>query len=151
MSRPTVIGVGSNIEPHVFIPAAIRAVTAAFGPGRLSRFVHTDPIDRPKQDRYLNGAVLVRTDLPPEQIETRLRDMEDDLGRVRTDDKYAPRTIDLDLVVYDGKVVDPDVERRPFLAAAVAELLDGPPGCSRPTSYTTHTSQPSHPSGKRSR
>jgi 2-amino-4-hydroxy-6-hydroxymethyldihydropteridine diphosphokinase len=150
MNRPAVIGVGSNIEPHVFVPAAIRALAAAFGPVHLSRFVHTDPIGRPAQSRYLNGAVLVRTDLPAERLQDRLRHIEDELGRVRTDDKYAPRTIDLDLVVYDGTPIDPDVGERPFLAAAVAELLDAAGDQPGPGPYTTHTRQPPHQRGKRS-
>jgi 7,8-dihydro-6-hydroxymethylpterin-pyrophosphokinase len=62
-----------------------------------------------------------------------LRRIEHDLGRIRTDDKYAPRTIDLDILVYDDLVVetdgvvipDPEIANRPFLAIPLCELDPG--------------------------
>ena len=59
-----------------------------------------------------------------------LRVIENELGRVRIADRYAARTVDLDLLLFGGEVVDedglvlpdPDLWRRPFLAAAVLEL-----------------------------
>jgi dihydroneopterin aldolase/2-amino-4-hydroxy-6-hydroxymethyldihydropteridine diphosphokinase len=59
-----------------------------------------------------------------------LRPIEDSLGRIRGGDKFAPRTIDLDLVVYgdvvmdDGSLIlpDPEIMKRPFLAIPLFEL-----------------------------
>jgi 7,8-dihydro-6-hydroxymethylpterin-pyrophosphokinase len=62
-----------------------------------------------------------------------LRNIEADLGRERSEDKYAPRTIDLDLIAYDDLVIerddltlpDPQILRRPFLAMGLSELAPG--------------------------
>ncbi|HBA92820.1 MAG TPA: hypothetical protein DCZ08_14125, partial [Anaerolineaceae bacterium] len=43
-------------------------------------------------------------------------------GRVRTADKNAPRTIDLDIIVYDEQVLDPNLWKRDFLAIPISEL-----------------------------
>ena len=55
---------------------------------------------------FFNAAMVVCTDLSPEELRTELRQVEDVLGRVRTDDKNAPRTIDIDLSYFAGLVKD---------------------------------------------
>ena len=82
------------------------------------------------QPDFVNAAVLLETDLAPELLRTRLRRVEAELGRRRTADRFAPRPIDLDTVLYDDLVVetpeytlpDPELLHRPYLAAIVAEL-----------------------------
>ena len=82
------------------------------------------------QPDFVNAAVLLETELTPETLRARLRHIEAELGRVRVADRYAPRSIDLDLVLYDRVVMDtaeltlpdPDLLVRPYLAATVAEL-----------------------------
>lgn len=49
--------------------------------------------------------------------------MEREMGRVRTDDKFAPRTIDIDILVYDGEVIEPEIWEYAHLAVPVAELI----------------------------
>jgi 7,8-dihydro-6-hydroxymethylpterin-pyrophosphokinase len=56
---------------------------------------------------------------------TVIQTIETALGRVRTSDKYADRTIDIDIIVYDGAVLEPSLWIRPFIAIPVAELLPG--------------------------
>lgn len=85
------------------------------------------------QPDFLNAAVLLETDLGPEAIRDRLRAIEAHLGRVRTRDRYAPRPIDLDLVLYDDLVLDdpplripdPDLLERGYLALTISELSPG--------------------------
>lgn len=52
-----------------------------------------------------------------------LRDIENRMGRVRTANKNAPRPIDLDILIYDGQTVDPDLWRYPHWAVPLAELI----------------------------
>jgi 2-amino-4-hydroxy-6-hydroxymethyldihydropteridine diphosphokinase len=118
-----VIGIGSNIDPRSNVDRALEIVDERFERLSTSRFVWTDPIGRPEQARYLNGAVLIETDLSHEALVRDLRDIEARMGRRRGPDKYAPRRIDLDVAVYDGQVVDPDVHTRSFLRQVVEEVL----------------------------
>lgn len=128
-----IVGVGSNLDPdrHVALARATLAAertllaesrwvrTAALGPADAEG----RPTLRPEQPEYLNGAFLIETSDDEATLRSYLRDLEARLGRRRSGDKYAARTIDLDLAAWDGEIVDPDVERRDFLRSAVAELL----------------------------
>ena len=73
---------------------------------------------------FLNMALLVCTPLSAQALKARvLRPLEASLGRVRTANKYAPRTFDADVIIYDGQVLDEALWKRVFLAVPVAELL----------------------------
>jgi 2-amino-4-hydroxy-6-hydroxymethyldihydropteridine diphosphokinase len=67
--------------------------------------------------------LLVETDLDRYELVKWLRDVEDELGRIREDDPFGPRTIDLDVAVWNGEVVHRDVTEREFLRKAVLEVL----------------------------
>jgi 2-amino-4-hydroxy-6-hydroxymethyldihydropteridine diphosphokinase len=71
---------------------------------------------------FLNAAVLIETELTPVELKAEvLRSIEDELGRQRTADKNAPRTIDLDISLYNEEVFElgnrrvPDPEILEFL------------------------------------
>jgi 2-amino-4-hydroxy-6-hydroxymethyldihydropteridine diphosphokinase len=137
------IALGSNIAPARNIARALRRL-AQHGPLRgLSTVYRTAPEDRSEQPWYYNCVVRLETQMPAAQLKAQvLRRIEDELGRVRTADKCAPRTIDLDLILYDDCVVerdglslpDPRIEQRAFLAHGVCELAPDLtlPGCGRP-------------------
>jgi 2-amino-4-hydroxy-6-hydroxymethyldihydropteridine diphosphokinase len=125
------VGVGSNIRPAENVRAALRLL------GRHARLLAfstvwtTAPVARPEQDWYYNCVAAIVTNLPPLELKRDvLRAIEAELGRVRGADKFAPRPIDLDLLVYDGvtlqtaelELPDPDIAARPFLALALHEL-----------------------------
>ena len=62
----------------------------------------TEPLGRPEQPRYYNCVVEIETGIARVELkQTLLRPIEDALGRTHTADKFASRTIDLDLIVYD--------------------------------------------------
>lgn len=79
---------------------------------------------------FLNAAAMLETALPPIEIRERLRAIESALGRVRGADKFAPRTIDLDLCLCGTRVIDdgtltlphPEVTNRAYVAEPLAEL-----------------------------
>jgi len=81
----------------------------------------------------LNAAVLLVVDRSPVALRAELRRIEAELGRVRTSDKYAPRTIDLDLAllgdqIHQGpgfRIPDPGISRLAHLAIPLAELAPG--------------------------
>lgn len=70
---------------------------------KASKIIETDPVGGPpNQKKYLNGVVKVQTQLEPIKLLQMLLGIEDELGRVRTE-KDGPRTIDLDILLYDNK------------------------------------------------
>jgi len=87
--------------------------------------------DDMQQPLFLNGVVKVRTGLDALTLKLDvLRGIESVLGRVRTADAHAARTIDLDILLYDSAIIeepklripDPDIRERPFLAIPLLEL-----------------------------
>jgi 2-amino-4-hydroxy-6-hydroxymethyldihydropteridine diphosphokinase len=124
------IALGSNIEPDKNLPLAITKLEI-IGPLLAVSSVYQNPAVGPEpRPDFLNAAALVESELPPLEIRSHLRTIETELGRVRSDDKYAPRTIDLDLCLFGSRVLntpeltlpDPDLLKRPFLAVTLAEL-----------------------------
>ena len=133
MSQQIIIALGSNLHREYNI---IRALSQLRRDPRW-RVLAVSPIYRtpavgvlgPQPD-YFNAAVLVETDLSPEELHQALREIEARLGRVRTADKFAPRTIDLDIVLFKDRqldlngfpIPDPDIFHYPHLAFPLADI-----------------------------
>ena len=138
------VAVGSNIRPEESIRAALDLLSREVDVTGVSTFYRTAALGRPEQAEFLNGVVRVRTSLGPRVLKFQvLRRIEAQLGRVRTGDRYAPRTIDLDLVLYGDRVIDepdlrvpPEDVRRPFVALPLLELAGdcALPGAGEPLS-----------------
>ncbi len=125
------IGAGSNIDPYSNIKDALKLLMLKSEVMAVSTFYKNESIGRPGDPDYFNGVMLINTDSDPLGLKYDvLRDIEKSLGRVRHNDKYAPRTIDLDILVYDdinihNKELDiPDrfILERPFLSICLFEL-----------------------------
>ncbi len=120
------VAVGSNLQPEENVRAGLRRLGEVAQVRGVSTFYRTPPWNRPEQGDFLNGVVELETGLPPEKLRMRLREVEAAQGRVRTADKYAARTLDLDLIVYAGAedpdLPDAEIAKRPFLAVPLAEL-----------------------------
>jgi 2-amino-4-hydroxy-6-hydroxymethyldihydropteridine diphosphokinase len=125
------IAVGANLEPEKNIRAALLLLRQATKVTGSSTFYRTMPMGGGDQPPYFNGVWQIETNLSPADVKARLLlSVEQQLGRARTRDKFAPRTIDLDLVLYDDLVLDgsdiklphPDLTR-PFVYFPVVELL----------------------------
>lgn len=117
------LGLGSNIQPKIYLPSAIRLLCNSVQLIAVSN-AWESPSDGSEGPNFLNAALLARTKKLPEELKSQvLRPVEEKLGRVRTADKNAPRTIDLDILVYDKDVLDEMLWERPYLAVPVAELL----------------------------
>ena len=120
-----IISVGSNIEPDKNIAKAREILARDFEVVAETDFVSTKPVGYTQQPDFLNGAVLVRTDLKLEPLRQHLKRIEDTLGRRRSVLTFGPRTVDLDIVVWNGKLLDPDFYEREYLKKAVLELDPG--------------------------
>ena len=137
MSTPkfveTVIALGSNIEKERHLPEAIRLMRRhrKIDVRRVSRFFESAPVGGPAgAPDFFNAAGVAYTDLSPEELRTELRHIEEVLGRVRTEDKNAPRTIDLDVAYYgdlvgefgDWQLPDPAATTAPHVAIPIADV-----------------------------
>jgi 2-amino-4-hydroxy-6-hydroxymethyldihydropteridine diphosphokinase len=96
----------------------------------VSSFRETDPVGFLDQPRFLNAAVAVETSLQPEALLATLLDVEQELGRVREGPRFGPRTVDLDLLLYDRVTLEraglslphPRLHERAFALAPLSEL-----------------------------
>jgi 2-amino-4-hydroxy-6-hydroxymethyldihydropteridine diphosphokinase len=125
------VSIGSNIDPEENVSKAVGLLAKQARITGLSTVYVTEPVGRPGQPPYYNCVVALDTPLLPLELKrTVLRRIEDELGRMRGEDKFAPRTIDLDLIIYDDVVMktgeltlpDPEIRTRPFLAGPLFEL-----------------------------
>lgn len=130
MTELAFIALGSNIDPETNLPLAAARLSELGNPIAASTVYQNPAIADEPQPDYLNAAVLIETALNPLAIRDKLRAIEADLGRIRTEDKFAPRTIDLDLCILGDRVLnhellslpDPDLLKRAHLAVTLAEL-----------------------------
>jgi 2-amino-4-hydroxy-6-hydroxymethyldihydropteridine diphosphokinase len=117
-----IIGIGSNIDAEANIFKALQLLENDLKILQVSKMLKTKPIGFTDQNDFTNGAVKVETDWERQKLTTYLKQVEDHMGRDRSVVKFGPRNIDLDIVVWNGKVVDPDYYTRDFLRQLVAEL-----------------------------
>lgn len=118
-----VIGVGSNIDPVNNIKIAEQTISANHNLIKISSFIETEPIGYKNQDNFLNGALLIETEMGLSELKYWLKTLEQKLGRTKTENKNGPRTIDLDIIVWNGKVIDNEVYEREFLLNSIKEIL----------------------------
>lgn len=117
-----IIGIGSNIEAGYHIPEMLRLLAADVLIVQVSQMVQTKPIGITEQPDYTNGAVRIETEMELEELSSYLKHVEDLMGRDRTQKKFGPRNIDLDILVWNNEIVDPDYYTREFLRKSAAEL-----------------------------
>ena len=130
------IGLGSNLGDR---EATLRRALARLNAWRgitvdaVSRFRETDPVGYTDQPRFVNAVAAVETDLEPRALLDALLAIERAMGRTREGPRFGPRTIDLDLLIYEDRVVDepglrvphPRLHERAFVLEPLAELAPG--------------------------
>jgi len=122
-SHQVFLGLGSNIRPEENLPRAVAMLRKAVQLEALSRIWETPPVGSPGPD-FLNAAARVKTWLSMDELQAGvLRPIEERLGRVRTDNPNAPRTIDLDILVYDGITIDEGLWEQAHVCIPLSELL----------------------------
>jgi len=128
-----IIAIGSNIERERNLPEAIRLLRRASNitVEKVSHFYESPSVGGPAgAPDFFNAAALICTELGPVDLRMALRAIEQELGRERTDDPDAPRTIDLDIAYFgdveidhDGWVLpDPLAGTAPHVAIPIAEV-----------------------------
>jgi len=127
------VALGANLGDR---EAALRlAVAALAGRGdtavvAISELRETDPVGYVDQPQFLNGAVLLETELGARALLDELLEIERELGRVRDGRRDGPRAIDLDLLLYGDETIDepgltvphPRLHERRFALEPLADL-----------------------------
>jgi 2-amino-4-hydroxy-6-hydroxymethyldihydropteridine diphosphokinase len=124
------IGVGSNIRPEANIAKAFGLLRLRAKIVAVSTMFWTKPLGDKNMDFFLNGVWELDSDEKPDAIREMLGQIEKECGRVRGKDKFGPRSIDLDLLLYNGMLesgdegtrVHPDIRERAFVALPLLEL-----------------------------
>ena len=127
------IGLGSNLgEREAMIRMALDDLARLPETGlvRASSLYDTEPVGEVEQPNFLNAVAQLDTELTPRQLLWNLMLIEKRLGRVRTQQRWGPRAIDLDLLLYgsviigepDLKVPHPELTRRSFVLVPLVEL-----------------------------
>jgi 2-amino-4-hydroxy-6-hydroxymethyldihydropteridine diphosphokinase len=127
------IGVGANLGNRA---ETIRRAVELLGDRddveivSVSALRETEPVGFTEQPKFLNGAVAVETELDPCRLLEALLSVERSLGRSRSGRRFGPRTIDLDLLLYDDEQISepglvvphPRLAERRFALEPLAEL-----------------------------
>lgn len=117
-----IISIGSNIDAEKNIARMLKILGNEVEIQKVSTLVKTKPIGIESQPDFTNGAVKIKTSLEKEELNQLLKTIEDQLGRDHSTPKFGPRTIDLDIVIWNGEIVDEDYHSRDFLQKSVEEV-----------------------------
>ena len=117
-----IISLGSNIDPEMHTAKAMEKLAKTGFILQKTDLIYTEPEKFKNQNRFLNGAVQMETDLPFEELRTRLKSIENELGRDRSGPKNGPRNIDLDIIMYNGSITDDEVYEYSFLQHFLKDL-----------------------------
>lgn len=122
MAHRAILLVGSNIFPWENIPACISRLAEHCHVLSISTIWETPAVGSPGPN-FLNTALLVETNLAPEELKWQvIRPIEETMGRIRTGDKNAPRTIDIDIITWEDQVLDTHLWNRAHIALPVSSL-----------------------------
>jgi 2-amino-4-hydroxy-6-hydroxymethyldihydropteridine diphosphokinase len=132
VSKTAFVGIGSNLgdrEDNLRLAVELLSVEDGVDVTAVSEIRETEPVGPVEQGPFLNGAVRIETDLGPRELLERLLAVEQRLGRVR-EERWGPRTIDLDLLLYGDEAVDepgltvphPRLHERRFALEPLADL-----------------------------
>jgi len=126
------IGIGSNVgDREGYVRQALGALAAV--PGTevtgVSSLYETAPVGMTEQERFINAVAELTTEIPPLDLMRRLLAIEKENGRERWE-RWAPRTLDLDLLIYEDVEMEsqeltlphPRARGRAFVLVPLAEV-----------------------------
>ena len=135
------VAAGSNIDPERNLALAVAALERAFGPLECSPWYRNRAVGFEGED-FVNFVVGFETAEPLPRVIARLREIEAQCGRPRDAPKWAPRAMDLDILLYGdlrceepGLVLPrPDLLKRPYMLGPLADIA---PELMHPTAGAT--------------
>ncbi len=123
------VAIGSNIEPEENIAKATGEMQRLFPDARFSSWYRNKAVGF-EGDDFINGVVGFTTDLPLRSVVEKLHSVEAQCGRPRNAPRWAPRAMDLDILLFDNVVCSepgitlprPDLLKRPYMLGPLAEI-----------------------------
>jgi 2-amino-4-hydroxy-6-hydroxymethyldihydropteridine diphosphokinase len=130
MTKLVYLSLGSNVgDREAHLRDALARLAAEGRVIAVSSFYETEPVEFTSQPWFLNCAVAIETDQTPEQLMSTLLQIEEEMGRRRVQ-KKGPRSIDIDILLFDDLVMDskevtiphPAMHERRFVLDPLAEI-----------------------------
>jgi len=122
------VAIGSNVHPEENILAAAGEIQRRFPDARFSSWYRNPAVGFSGED-FINGVVGFTTDLPLTAVIEQLHAVEELCGRPRNAPRWAPRTMDLDVLLFDDivraeplKLPRPDLLKRSYMLGPLAEI-----------------------------
>jgi 2-amino-4-hydroxy-6-hydroxymethyldihydropteridine diphosphokinase len=125
------LSLGTNLDPENNLVQAVARLSQFGRIVAASTVWQTKPVGLADQPDFLNAVVLLETTLTAQELrEGPITQIEEELGRVRTENKNSARTIDIDIMLFNRDVLtvahrripDQEVLERPFVAIPLAEI-----------------------------
>ena len=110
-----IVAVGSNIDAETHIKQAFEQLKKIDTQVNSATLLRTKPVGFTEQADFINTAFSFTCTLNATDLKAYLKNIETQLGRVRTSNKNGPRTIDLDIVKIDNDIVDGDYHQYDFV------------------------------------
>jgi 2-amino-4-hydroxy-6-hydroxymethyldihydropteridine diphosphokinase len=135
------VAAGSNIDPLRNLSAALERLEHSYPPLRVSPAYRNKAVGFAGDD-FVNLVVGFNTDQTLEQVRARLQQIESECGRPREAPKWAPRSMDLDILLFDAEVRNepglivprPDLVKRPYMLKPIVDIA---PDLQHPTLHRT--------------
>lgn len=122
-TNQVLIGLGSNLNPDQNISEALRLLGSQVTIRNVSSIYQSPSVGSSGPD-YLNSAVLIETDSSLDMLRKNiLTPIENQLKRVRSLDKNMDRTIDLDVLLFNQTVTDPEIWTQAHVAVPASDVL----------------------------
>jgi 2-amino-4-hydroxy-6-hydroxymethyldihydropteridine diphosphokinase len=116
------LSLGSNIQPERNLVRAIELLKKHGRIERISNAWESESVGA-EGPNYLNACVLLATPFLQRELKAQaLLPIESELGRRRSADKFAPRTIDIDILIFDGQSCDDKYWEQAFVVVPLAEI-----------------------------
>jgi len=116
------LNLGSNIKPETNLPKALKLLSKYGEVLEISQVWESEPVNTTGKN-YLNVCIRFKTDLNHTSLkENVLSPIEEQLGRKHHHDKYAPRTMDIDIIIFDNEVVNKKCWSLPFVVVPLADI-----------------------------
>jgi 2-amino-4-hydroxy-6-hydroxymethyldihydropteridine diphosphokinase len=128
------LGIGSNLgDRRKNIRLAIKKINALKDTEvvKVSKIIETKPVGGPRQGKFLNAALKIKTNFGPLTLLKELKKIEKELGRNSDNIRYGPRTIDLDILFYADRIINrknlkvphPKMFERQFVIKPLSEVI----------------------------